>query len=57
VLAVVDVSDRGVNVRPVPDITAIVIGVLAVAGLALLTARGRPAADGKRLLSVLKPER
>jgi uncharacterized spore protein YtfJ len=40
VVAVVDVSDNGVEIRPVADTTSIVLGVLAVLGLVVLTRRG-----------------
>jgi uncharacterized spore protein YtfJ len=40
VIAVVDVSEDGVEVRPVPDATAIALGAMALVGLLLLTRRG-----------------
>jgi hypothetical protein len=51
---VVDVSEEGVTVRPIPDVTTIILGALAVIGLALLTARGA-GANGRRLFAFLRP--
>jgi uncharacterized spore protein YtfJ len=41
VVAVVDVSEAGVSVRPVPDLTSIALALLAVIGITVLTTRGR----------------
>ena len=47
-IAVVDISDAGVSVRPVPDVTSLALGLLALLGLRLLVGRGGggAAADG-----------
>lgn len=57
VIAVVDISETGVEVKPVPDVTTLAVGAMALAGLMLLTRRR--AGDGavrSRLLGMLKRE-
>lgn len=56
VIAVADVSENGVEVRPVADTTMIVLAVLAVIGLGMLTRRGGGGAPLRgRLLKFLGP--
>jgi uncharacterized spore protein YtfJ len=42
VIAVVDITDEGVTVRPVPDATALSLAGIALVGIALFVLRGRP---------------
>ena len=55
-IAVVDVSDAGVSVRPVPDVTSLVLGLLALLGLRLMVGRVGGGAAGRRLMGRLRPE-
>ena len=50
VIAVVDISDEGVNVRPVPDVTTIVLAFLALLGIGIIATRGRPGAGLLRFM-------
>jgi hypothetical protein len=52
VIAVADVSESGVVVRPVPDVTALALGVMALVGLAMLRRRGG-GGERRRLMSLL----
>jgi uncharacterized spore protein YtfJ len=42
VIAMVDITDDGVTVRPVPDVTALSLATLALLGVAIFATRGRP---------------
>jgi uncharacterized spore protein YtfJ len=53
VIALVDISEGGVNVRPVPDITALTLAMLALLGVAIIATRGRP---GAGLLRFVRPQ-
>jgi uncharacterized spore protein YtfJ len=53
VIALVDISERGVNVRPVPDITTLALAMLALLGIAIIATRGRP---GAGLLRFVRPQ-
>ena len=53
VIALVDVSESGVNVRLVPDVTTIALALMALIGLALITRSGGNGL-GRRLLPFLK---
>jgi hypothetical protein len=53
VIALVDISEGGVNVRPVPDITTLVLAMLALLGVAIVATRGRP---GAGLLRFVRPQ-
>lgn len=50
VIAVVDITEVGVTVRPVVDMTALSLAGMALAGIALLALRGRPPGGLLRLL-------
>ena len=50
VIAIVDVSDRGVEVQPVRDVTSLGLGLMALVGVTVIALRGRPRA---RLLRAL----
>ncbi|MGE0057697.1 MAG: hypothetical protein AB7P33_09505 [Dehalococcoidia bacterium] len=50
VIAVVDITEDGANVRPVVDITALTLAGMALGGIALLNLRGRPAGGLLRML-------
>jgi uncharacterized spore protein YtfJ len=53
VIALVDISEGGVNVRPVPDITTLVLAMLTLLGVAIIATRGRP---GAGLLRFVRPQ-
>jgi uncharacterized spore protein YtfJ len=55
-IAIVDVSGQGVTVKPVCDVTHLILGVLAFAGFALLSARrgGPPGPMRHVLTGILK---
>jgi uncharacterized spore protein YtfJ len=53
VIALVDISEDGVNVRPVPDITTLALAMLALLGIAIIATRGRP---GAGLLRFVRPQ-
>jgi uncharacterized spore protein YtfJ len=53
VVALVDISETGVSVRPVPDVTTLILAMIALAGLALVTRGGRNGI-GRRLLPFLR---
>ena len=55
-IAVVDVSESGVDVRPVLDMTTIILAVLALLGLGLISRRGRNSAAERRLAHALHAE-
>jgi hypothetical protein len=44
VIALVDVSEQDVKIRPIPDMTAITLGLFALIGLTVIALRGRPGA-------------
>lgn len=50
IIAVVDVSDQGVTVRPVPDMTTILLAFLALLGIGIIATRGRPGGTLLRFL-------
>lgn len=49
VIAIVDISDEGVSIRPVPDVTSIALALMALLGVAILATRGRPPAGLLRM--------
>jgi uncharacterized spore protein YtfJ len=53
VIAIADVSESGVVVRPVPDVTALALGLMALVGLAMLRRRGG-GAERRRLMGLLQ---
>jgi len=58
VIAVADISESGVVVKPVPDVTALALGMMALMGLRMLSRRGsgqNRAARG-RFLGMLRRE-
>jgi uncharacterized spore protein YtfJ len=52
VIALVDISESGVNVRPVPDVTTLALAMIALLGVAIIASRSRP---GAGLLRFLRP--
>ncbi len=56
VIAVVDVSEAGVSVRPVPDVTNLALGLFALLGLRLITGRAGSGAASRRLMGQLKSD-
>ena len=50
VVAVVDITDQGVSVRPVPDVTSIALALMTLVGVAIIALRGRPPAGLLRFL-------
>jgi uncharacterized spore protein YtfJ len=56
-IAIVDVSDQGVAVRPVIDVTRLALAGLALLGLGLLTTRGKPGGIlGRTLSGSMRPD-
>jgi uncharacterized spore protein YtfJ len=53
VIAVADISEDGVRVQPVPDVTALALGVMALIGLRMLR-RGRGGGSGRRFMGWLR---
>jgi uncharacterized spore protein YtfJ len=54
VIAIADISDGGVRVIPVPDVTSLALALMALAGIGMLTRRGKT--PGKQLLGMFKRE-
>jgi len=54
-IAVVDISDAGVEVRPVLDLSNIILATLALVGLALVTRRSGGGFARRRLLGAIRP--
>jgi uncharacterized spore protein YtfJ len=50
VIAIVDITDDGVTVRPVPDTTVLALAGIALVGIALLAIRGGPIGGLMRLM-------
>jgi uncharacterized spore protein YtfJ len=53
VVALVDISESGVNVRPVPDITTLALAMMALLGVAIIAGRSRA---GAGLLRLMRPQ-
>lgn len=57
VIALAEISESGVNVRPIPDVTALALGAMALIGLRMISRRGGVAGDRVargRLLRLLR---
>jgi len=54
VVAIADISDGGIRVVPVPDVTSLALGMMALIGIGMLTRRGK--APSKQLMRMLNRE-
>ncbi len=54
VIAVADISEDGVVVKPVTDVTRLALAMMALLGLRMLRRGGGPRGAGRRLMSMLR---